>query len=116
MLTPGEYVLTRGATQRYGADLFEGFRRGIIDPMAARALLGSRSIHPRTASRTRFAEGGPVFDAPTSTRGGRGGGATVVLPVREDMVERQLNSSAFDSQMDAWLGRNRARTRTRLGI
>ena len=64
-LTPGEFVQTTEAVRRYGLDVMEAIRQGLIDPTSLRALagLGGQSNIRRSVARSgamAFAEGGLV--------------------------------------------------------
>lgn len=118
-LRKGEFVQTPEAVRAYGADFMEGLRRRAIDPTEARALMRGARFSPRRVAMHGFAEGGPVLATPTVTRENTvlpGGGGTsrtpaAVLPVREDQVDRMVNSNGFTRSMNSWLRRNRTQAR-----
>ena len=67
---PGEFMQPRAAVNRYGVEVMEALRRGIVNPDIMKGLAGVRSLSAsRTAvstGRVGFATGGPI---------GRGDGA-----------------------------------------
>lgn len=80
---PGEFMVRARSAFAYGHDVLDKINRGMVDPMALRALAGVSSVQRTISGKPKlgYAEGGPIVAPRTAGAASGGSGGTRVLPV-----------------------------------